>query len=160
MMCFGIDFGGVIVERRAGNQDTNLKMGEGAEIAKPGVFQAVSEIVSIFDGHVWIVSKAGPRIEAKTLDWLDSVDFFSQTGLHADHVRFCRMRQEKESICRELQVTHFVDDRVHIMQILRHTVPYLYLFGNQGEDKTCPPWATFVWEWPQLVNSLRIKVRA
>ena len=154
MMCFGIDFGGVIVKSRARNRDTTLRAREGVEVAQRGVFPAIRKIVSISDGRVWIVSKADSRMEARTCAWLESVDFFSRTGLSADHLRFCRERHEKEPICRELQITHFVDDRIHIMQILRHTVKNLYLFGDRGEKTICPPWVTFVWEWPQIVETL------
>ena len=91
-------------------------------------------------------------MQARTRTWLDSTDFFSLTGLAPENVRFCLERQEKASICRDLNISHFVDDRIHIMQILRHTVPNLYLFGESGGEQYCPPWATFVSGWPQLVD--------
>ena len=65
-----------------------------------------------------------------TLSWLQSVDFFSRTDLQPDHVCFCLQREDKENICRGLRITHFIDDRVHIMQILRRVVPRLCLFGE------------------------------
>ena len=57
------------------------------------------------------------------MTWLQSVDFFSRTGLHKDPLRFCLQREDKASICRELEITHFIDDRVHLMQILRGVFP-------------------------------------
>jgi hypothetical protein len=121
----GIDFGGVIVRNRklTRGEDTGLAGSDKVAIAQDGVFDAIREIISICEGRVWIVSKAGPRMQARTRAWLDTVDFFSRTGLDVEHVRFCLERQEKGTICRELGVTHFVDDHVHVMQILRHTVP-------------------------------------
>jgi hypothetical protein len=118
------------------------------------VFDAIHKIISICEGRVWIISKAGPRMQARTRAWLDTVDFFSRTGLDVEHVRFCLERQEKEAICRELGISHFVDDHVHVMQILRHTVPHLYFFGEQGRKRFCPPWATFVSNWAEVVELL------
>ena len=153
----GIDFGGVIVKatKQYADEDTGLGEHNNAEEAHEGVFDAIREIVMICEGLVWIVSKAGPRMEARTREWLRAVDFYSYTGLDPAHVRFCRERQEKDRICRELQITHFVDDRIHIMQILRHTVPHLYLFGDQGAERFCPPWATFVSQWSEIPGLLR-----
>ena len=82
--------------------------------------------------------------------WTQSVDFFARTGVPAANVRFCLTREEKAPICEELALTHFIDDRVHIMQILRGTVANLYLFGDEPDARTCPPWATFVSTWAHL----------
>jgi len=155
MRRFGIDFGGVIVKTRKQmpGEDTDLAGCEREEVAHDGVFEAVRKIVSVLDGQVWIVSKAGLRMQARTLAWLESVDFFSRTDLKPDHIRFCLEREEKEGICKELKITHFVDDRIHVMQILRIAVPHLFLFGNVGEERSCPPWATFVSDWSKIVES-------
>jgi hypothetical protein len=145
----GIDFGGVITRNRKLflGEDTELIQSQGEEVAQPGVFEAIRDIVSFCDGHVWIVSKGGPYIRRMTNEWLERVDFFSRTGMARDRVRFCRERQEKEPICREMEITHFVDDRVHVMQILRYTVPHLYFFQDPANKRHCPPWATFVSNW-------------
>lgn len=151
---FGIDFGGVIVKTRKQilGEDTSLEDLDNAEIARAGVFEAIREIVSFFDGRVWIVYKAGSRMQERTRLWLDRERFFSRTALDPAHIRFCRERQEKEKICQELGITHFVDDRVHLMQILRSTVPNLYLFGEPGDERFCPPWAIFVSTWSDLLS--------
>jgi len=155
-MRVGLDFGGVIVRRRDGaaGEDTSLVGDERVEIAQPGVFEAVARLVSACDGAVWIVSKAGPRAEARTLAWLGAVDFFSRTGFGAEHVQFCARREDKKAICTALGLTHFVDDRIHVMQILRGSVPNLYLFGAPEDRRYCPPWATFVESWDQIANRL------
>ena len=156
MTRIGIDFSGVIVRNRklVRDEDTGLAGSDKAAVAQDGVFDAIHEIISICDGGVWIISKAGPRMQARTRAWLDTVDFFSHTGLDADHVRFCLKRQEKEVICRELEISHFVDDHVHVMQILRHTVPHLYFFAAQGRERFCPPWATSVSNWAEVMELL------
>ncbi len=150
----GIDFGGVIVRSRKElrGEDTSLEDSAGSEVAHDGAYDAIRKIVSACDGLVWIVSKAGPRVQARTLAWLDAVGFYSRTGLAPDHVRFCLQREEKEGICRDLGITHFIDDRVHVMQILRGAVPHLYLFGEPGGEKFCPPWATFASAWAEVAD--------
>lgn len=153
-MRVGIDFGGVIVRREneVPGEDTDLNEADGTEVVQPGVFEAVARIVSACGGAVWIVSKAGPRMQARTLAWLEAAAFFSRTGLEAEHVRFCARREDKQAICKELGLTHFVDDRIHVMQILRGTVPNLCLFGPAEDRRYCPPWATFVQTWDQVAN--------
>lgn len=152
----GIDFGGVIVISNGirARDDTDLSSEDGDQIAREGVWDAMRHVVCAHAGNVWIVSKAGPRMQARTREWLDRTDFYERTGLPRDHVRFCLTREDKAPICRELGITHFVDDRVHIMQILREVVPHLYLFGEQDGTASCPPWATLVTSWADLLGML------
>jgi hypothetical protein len=84
----------------------------GAEADRDGALDAIRQLCSACDGRVWIISKAGPRMQERTLAWLQSVDFFSRTGLQPVHVRFCLQRQDKENICRELGISHFIVDLV------------------------------------------------
>ena len=44
------------------------------------------------------------------------------------HVHFCNERSEKEAICRELGVTHFIDDHLEVLLYLK-SVPYRFLFA-------------------------------
>jgi hypothetical protein len=133
----GIDFGGVIVRNlhEDTGEDTRLQSSSGSEAARDGAFVAIRHLCSACDGRVWIVSKAGPPMQERAQTWLQSVDFFSRTGLQPDHVRFCLQREDKATVCRDLEITHFIDDRVHIMQILRGVVPHLCLFGESGTER-------------------------
>ncbi len=99
-------------------------------------------------------------MQERTLVWLQSVDFCSRTGLHTDHARFCLQRGEKASICRELEIGHFIDDRVHVMHILRDVVPHLCLFGEPGAERSCPPWATFASSWAEVVDWVTFSLQA
>jgi len=49
-------------------------------------------------------------------------------------------------------MTHFVDDRVHVMQIRRGVVPHLCLYGEPGAERFCPPWASFAPNWAEVVE--------
>ena len=52
--------------------------------AVPGAIAAISVLAaSRFAGRVHLVSKAGPKISAISLDWLDQSGFLSVTGLPA-----------------------------------------------------------------------------
>jgi hypothetical protein len=153
----GIDFGGVIIRNLHEDQgeDTSLQSSSGEQAAIDWAIEAIRQLCSTCDGRVWIVSKAGPRMQERTLAWMQSVDFCSRTGLQPDHVRFCLQREDKASICRELGISHFIDDRVHVMQILRGVVPHLCLFGETGGERICPPWACFAMSWPEVVGWVR-----
>lgn len=157
---FGIDFGGVIVQHIRGKpqEDTALTSIEGTEVILPNAFEAIAELVAICEGQVWIISKAGYRMRAHTLSWLEAVNFYSLTGLEADHIRFCFEREEKAGICQELAISHFVDDRFRVMEILRHVVPHLYLFSLKGTRKGCPLWATYVSGWTELLALFKASI--
>ena len=114
--------------------------------AAPGVWDVVPGLVRAFGGRVWLVSKAGARIEALTRRWLVHHRFFARVGLPDDAVRFCRRRGDKRDHALALGLSHFVDDRVDVLQALRGAVPHLYLFGVQVGP--APRWTTHVVDWP------------
>lgn len=149
--CLGIDFGGVIVPLLDGTRGRDTQFAERflSTVPNPGAFQAIASLAQAFGGRVWIVSKAGERTEAITRQWLRAHAFFNETGVDGIHLRFCRERIQKRVVCEELGVSHFVDDRVHVMQILRGTVPHLYHFGAPAAGRTACPWATPVADWAE-----------
>jgi len=114
--------------------------------AAPGVWDVVPALVRAFGGRVWLVSKAGARIEALTRRWLAHHRFFARVGLPDDAVRFCRQRGDKRGHALDLGLSHFVDDRVDVLDALRGAVPHLYLFGVQTSPP--PAWAIHVVDWP------------
>jgi hypothetical protein len=56
----------------------------------------------------------------------------SLTRLHAAQVRFCQQRHDKATLCRQLGVTHFIDDRLAVLSHLVGTVPHLYLLQSRA----------------------------
>ncbi|HEY8544349.1 MAG TPA: hypothetical protein VIL36_04845 [Acidimicrobiales bacterium] len=121
----------------AGDEDTTfLDGGHEAAMATPpmaGAFEALAQLVERFEGRVWLVSKCGERIEARTRAWLAHHRFHERTGIPADHVRFCRRRPDKAVHCRELAITDFVDDRPDVLGYLEGVVERRYLFGPQDD---------------------------
>lgn len=144
----GVDFGGVIV--RSGiampGEDTTHHL-DGVMAAHLGAFEGFASLFQAFSGRVWIVSKAGPRMQSLTRAWLDHVSFYSRTGFPAANLRFCMKREDKLGICEELAIRHFIDDRLDVLEVLRSTVEHLYLFGDAADAARCPPWATFLPSW-------------
>src|SRR5258706_15639415 len=96
----GLDIGRVII---AGDShprgDTAFFEGDEATLLAtpevPGAVDAIAALVSRFGGRVWLVSKCGPRVQARTLRWLDGHDFYRRTGISPELVRFCRARADK-----------------------------------------------------------------
>ena len=80
---------------------------------------------------MWLVSKCGPKVQARTRRWLQQHAFAQQTGVPIDHLRFCLQRPQKADHARQLQLTHFIDDRLDVLTALRGLVPSLLLFGPQ-----------------------------
>jgi len=149
----GIDIGRVIIDGPAhpGGGDTAFFKGdETALIATPetdGAFPAIAQLVRLFAGRVWLVSKCGPMVQARTLRWLDGHDFYGRTGVPAEHVRFCLTRPDKRHHCAELALTHFVDDHPEVHAAIRGTVDHQYFFGPQAGP--VPDYGTHVTGWAE-----------
>lgn len=147
----GIDIGKVIINGPAhpGGGDTAFFHGDEATLlATPemdGAAAAIGRLNILFGGRVWLVSKCGPRVQARSLRWLDHHDFYLRTGLTADHVRFCLTRQEKRPHCEELGLTHFVDDHPEVHDAIRGSVDYHYFFGPQAAP--VPSWGIHAATW-------------
>jgi hypothetical protein len=136
IMKLGIDVGRVLISPGDSSKpDTSFIGGslEDALTTPPydDMFDIVPSLVERFEGRVWIVSKCGPRIQERTLQWFEHHRFFERTGIHRDQVRFCLKRPDKAIHCRELGITHFIDDRADVLEPMAGIVPNRYLFGPQ-----------------------------
>lgn len=156
----GIDIGRVIMAPvKGGKADTSFLTG-GLEKAlqtppSPGAFDGVKSLVEAFAGQAWLISKAGPNVQDKTKQWLRHWDFYAATGLPQNHLRFCLQRSQKAGHCKQLRITHFIDDRLDVLEHLRGRVANLYLFGEQPRLDRVPDWATHVGDWyetPDIVK--------
>jgi hypothetical protein len=94
-MKLGIDIGRVLIapDPADGKADTSFIGGSiKAALATPpyeGMFDVVPGLVALFGGRVWLVSKAGPKVQEKTRLWLRHHAFFECTGIPPNHLRFC-----------------------------------------------------------------------
>lgn len=155
----GIDIGRVIMTPvKGGKADTSFLSG-GIEKAvqtppSPGALEGVKALCAAFDGQAWLISKAGPTVQHKTKLWLRNWDFFAATGLPPDNLRFCLERPQKAAHCRQLKITHFIDDRLDVLEALRGQVPHLYLFGEQPRLNKVPAWTVHVADWEQATATV------
>ena len=151
----GIDIGRVIIGAAdlSGRADTTFLSGsDEAALATPaseGAFDAIAELTRAFAGRVWLVSKCGPRIQQLTRRWLQRQSFYARTGVRQDRVRFCLKRPEKREHCAAIGATHFVDDRLDVLEHLNGLVPRLYWFGHQIDTPSAPAWAQPVRDWSE-----------
>jgi hypothetical protein len=156
----GIDIGRVIIGAAdpSGKADTSFIGGsEAAALATPateGAFEAVAQLVRAFEGRVWLVSKCGPRIQQLTRRWLERHDFYRQTGLRPDRVRFCLQRPEKRDHCAAIGATHFIDDRLDVLENLFGLVQHLYWFGYQRPGTSAPAWVCPTVDWARTEQAV------
>ena len=85
----GIDIGKVIIEPvKGGAGDTTFRRGDMAKAMEtppsPGALEGVAALVEATTGQAWLISKAGPKMQAKTKRWLKHWDFYGRTGLHPE----------------------------------------------------------------------------
>ncbi len=154
----GVDFGRVIHGAAAadGLQDTVFLDGSFEDaLASPataGAFDVLPRLVDAFGGRVWVISKCGPRIQERTLAWLDHHDFHGRTGVPRGNVRFCRKRADKAGHCAQLRITHMVDDRIDVHRALVDRVPCRYLFGQQ--KGSAPEWVRHTVTWADVEDAV------
>jgi hypothetical protein len=135
----GIDIGRVIINgpaHPAGGDTAFFSGDEATMLATPemdGCVAAIARLTGAFGGRVWLVSKCGPNVQARTLRWLTAHDFYRRTGMPGRHVRFCRTRPDKRAHSEDLDLTHFVDDHPEVHAAIRGTVDYQYFFGPQQQ---------------------------
>ena len=140
-MKIGIDFGGVIV--KPANKNNPFNSSAGLKIEMPNAISTIQYLIHDLNTEVWIVSKASKSTQLATRNWLNDVKFYQTTGFNVANLKFCAKRSEKLNICLPLEITHFVDDNIEVLEYLKGTIPNLYLFGK----KTAPPGIVSVMNW-------------
>lgn len=158
-MKLGIDVGRVLIA--PGNPqapDTSFIGGTLADALNTppyeGMFDVVPKLVQRFDSLVWIVSKCGPRVQERTRQWFERHRLFECTGIPRSNVRFCLKRPEKALHCRELGITHFIDDRTDVLEPMLGIVPHLYLFGPQRGPEKSDSRFVHVASWQEVAEQL------
>jgi hypothetical protein len=150
----GIDIGGVIIARAGREDDTSFSGENYLETPPvPGAFEAIRQVVDErFERRVFLISKAGPRVRAKTMRWLKHHRFFERTGVTPKHVHFCLERGDKARICQELGITHFVDDRLDVLLSLCGV--HRFLFDPDGRINSKPCSILTVKNWREIAHAL------
>lgn len=121
----GVDFGGVM---------TDGLLDEGAD-ATPihGALEGLAQFEMLVSGRVHLISKADPKVRRLTLDWL------ARNAAHhtmtEDRIHFVDEDVDKAAVCRDLKVTHMIDDRIGVLRHL-DTVTHRVLFGADSIPPT------------------------
>jgi hypothetical protein len=101
-------------------------------------------------------------VSARTVEWLGHHQFHQVTGVAAADVHFVRKRSDKAAVCALFGITHFVDDRVDVLEHLRGLVPQRFLFlggvGNREEPLQRPPGVRVSHSWAELAAQIRSTV--
>lgn len=160
----GVDIGRVIIDGSShpdGGDTAFFQGDEACMLATPemaGAFDSIGRLADLFGGRVWLVSKCGARVQGRTERWLRAHRFFERTSLAEDHVRFCRARSDKRIHCVELDLTHFVDDRVDVHDAIRDVVDHQVLFGTQRY--AAPRYLTVAPDWGVAEAAIRLSLGA
>jgi len=158
----GIDIGNVIIDHRLTDKnDTTLHEERYSTIpATEGVFEAIKKLNDEkFNSHIFLISKCTEWAEEKILAWLIDNDFYDKTGVNPKNVFFCRERHEKDKICKENNITYFIDDRLEVLSHMVETVPHLFLYqpdqAEIDEYRQFLPKVTKVESWEDILNVIK-----
>lgn len=161
----GVDIGGVLIAHSDDRSDTSFFSKHYLKTpACDGAFEAIRHLV-LGGCDVHLVSKCGESVEGKSRKWLLTNGFYEITGLVPENVHFCRERADKATICTELGVSHFVDDRLEVLSYLKD-VPNKYLFNPSPKEvdkfRVALPTVQQVSTWQELLplileNSCRLR---
>lgn len=158
---FGVDVGGVIADLTGAATGASLLGDRPFETPiVPNALEALRALVSgYFQERVFVVSKAGPKVQERTRAWFEHVHFHERTGISERAVFFARENADKARLCDRLQITHFVDDSVGVIQHLAH-LEHRYLFvgglGSSSAPVAVPAGATVVASWLDLVSLIEL----
>jgi hypothetical protein len=156
----GIDMGGVIVTRKLGRRDVTLTSDKKDYIFIPPIsetLESVGELVKRFKGKVFVVSRIDKmEHEERAHRWFRHWNFFNVTGLNPVNLRFCLKRYEKAPICRDLSITHFIDDRVEVLSHMVGVVNNLFAFDPREEEldqfSSFLPKVNVVRSWKEILS--------
>lgn len=100
-------------------------------VPDPKAWIAMRLLVQRFGAdNVFLVSKAGDRMQASIRHALETHGFFVSTGVCATHLIFVQNRRDKRAICIAQGITHFVDDRWSVLCHLLGVCKVLYAFPS------------------------------
>ena len=129
----GIDIGGVIIKPAETPGDTSFFTDD--FLATPMFEGAVDVIRQLrderFGENMHIVSKCGPNVQRKSLEWLEHHNFYERSGLRPENVHFCRKRPEKAGICDTLGITVFIDDRLDVLCHMTNVGKLIQFCGSE-----------------------------
>jgi hypothetical protein len=126
MKILGLDYGGVIIrEKQPGVEYVREYMPDAVRVINRLRYD------KIFD-EIYIVSRVFEGGNIRALEWLDEHDFWA-TGVKRENYHYCYKRHEKAPICAELGITHFVDNRLEVLNYMG-TVPNRFCLAPSDRE--------------------------
>ena len=161
-MVLGIDIGNVIINHRLVDKNDATLYEKHYSTIPPteDVFDAIQELSNrLFHGNIFLISKCTPWAQEKILTWLKDNDFYNRTRVKPENVFFCRERHEKDKICKDNNITYFIDDRLEVLGHMIETVPHLFLYqpdqDEVNEFKQFLSKVTRVESWAEILEKIR-----
>ncbi len=79
----------------------------------------MSSIAELAKQHeLYVISKCGAKIQARTLAWMEYHGFHDKTGITPDRVFFVRKRPQKAPLAKSLELDAFIDDRQDVLDYM------------------------------------------
>lgn len=159
----GVDIGNVIIDVRKRDPEVT-EVTEAVFASFPpteGVFEALRTLHDYYHGKLYLVSKCTEWAEEQIRLWLEAHEVYAKTGISADHVYFVRERKDKDAVCQQLGIAHFVDDRLEVLSHMVGSTPDLILFQPDQEEVQqfahVLPHVVVVQAWSEVVAHLTSK---
>jgi len=150
----GVDIGGVIVSAKSSRRDEGGKI-SGAEDTsffgenflqtppEPNCLLVLRRLVQERFGasNVFLISKSQPTNQLRTLQWLQNINFYAETGILPQNVYFCLQRKQKREICDRIRMNHFIDDRLEVLEAVSQSLSMktTLLFGPLTDEYNSNP---------------------
>lgn len=158
----GVDIGNVIINHRLTDKDDKTLHEERYSTipATEGVFSAIKKLNDVkFHDNIFLISKCTPWAQEKILAWLKDNGFYGKTGVKPENVFFCRERHEKDKICKDNNITYFIDDRLEVLSHMIETVQHLFLYQPEqaeiDEYREFLPKVLRVESWEEVLKSIK-----
>jgi hypothetical protein len=100
----------------------------------PGVLGSLVRLRALFGSHIYLIS-TNIRRRSQALEILEKHQILEFVG--RDRVVMCDTDAAKADTCRELGISHFVDDRIEVLELLG-TVARRYLFQSESDAGASP----------------------
>lgn len=154
---FGFDFGRVVTEFLLGRTAEQAEKNFLDVKPYPFAFEAIATIVEATSGRTFCVSYCKSKVESMTRRWLTHHKFYDVTGFRPEMLAFTQDYTQKADEALSItngKATHFVDDKLVILDPMRGRLPNLQLFGEQPENQVVPAGIERVANWPAVVERL------
>lgn len=146
----GLDIGGVIMYKKAEKGSLSDFL---ASRPIPFALDSIKELIEIYSPeNLFIISKRPDYAEAATIKWLEAQGFFDEIGFFRSNIYFCRERSEKVSIAKKLRLTHFIDDRIDVLESMLGVVEDMALFGVDYDVTAKYEAITVTDKWRSIVD--------